>query len=267
MIARWRALAWSALILLSTAGMAHGRRESPADQEIARAIARGVDFLKASQTPMGTGMTRSNRRTGWASRRCGPGVLETAWPVTPRRLPRRAQSSQARKGVGPDLRPGAGDPLLGACAQGAVVRRIIDPDLGHRLSLGDHAGSGLHRASGGARVAGHVQPFATHEGRKAARRSSPSESGDNSNTQFALLDSGGRSTWFRPRRESRIDRQSLPFTQLDDGHWDMPRMPGGGNVVRRLDGTGDRRVRPSLAERQTARARGAALAATRVHQA
>ena len=36
MIARGRALAWSALVLLATAGTAHGQRQSPADQEIAR---------------------------------------------------------------------------------------------------------------------------------------------------------------------------------------------------------------------------------------
>ncbi len=100
MIARWRSLVWSTLGLLVDDGAGAwptGCRRPT--EEIARAIARGVEFLKDAQDPDGSWNDPEQRRTGWASRRWRAWrYWKTAWPVMPRRSTRLAQSSQRSQG-------------------------------------------------------------------------------------------------------------------------------------------------------------------------
>ena len=52
--------------LLVDNGAVHGQRVSPADEEIARVITRGVEFLKDAQDPDGSWDDPEQRGTGWA---------------------------------------------------------------------------------------------------------------------------------------------------------------------------------------------------------
>jgi VWFA-related protein len=102
------------------------------------------------------------------------------------------------------------------------------------------------------------------ERRKPARRiaifSSP---GDNSNTQFALLGlwAAGRHGFDPDAALEAID-QHFRSSQIDDGRWGYRLGTGGADAMTcaGLMGLAIAAARPSLAERQTARARGAALA-------
>jgi hypothetical protein len=88
--------------------------------------------------------------------------------------------------------------------------------------------------------------------------------GDNSNTQFALLGiwAAGRHGFEPDESLEAIDRH-FRSSQLSDGHWGYrPGTPAKESMTcAGLMGLAIAAARPSLAERQTARARGAALAA------
>ena len=93
---------------------------------------------------------------------------------------------------------------------------------------------------------------------------SPSGGGDNSNTQFALLGlwAAGRHGFDSDSPLESIDGH-FRATQLNDGRWGYRVGMGGTEAMScaGLMGLAIAASRPSLAERQTARARGAALAA------
>jgi len=103
------------------------------------------------------------------------------------------------------------------------------------------------------------------ERRRQPRRSMMAWSvGDNSNTQFALLGlwAAGRHGFDPDTGLESID-QHFRSSQLDDGRWGYRLGMGGADAMTcaGLMGLAIAAARPSLAERQTARARGAALAA------
>jgi VWFA-related protein len=103
------------------------------------------------------------------------------------------------------------------------------------------------------------------EARQSARRNPFfMQQSDNSNTQFALLGiwAAGRHG-FEPDEPLEAIDQHFRTTQLSDGHWGYrPGMPAKESMTcAGLMGLAIAAARPSLAERQTARARGAALAA------
>ncbi len=138
--------------------------------------------------------------------------------------------------------------------------------LGQRLALGNHDGSWDYNVPRG-EPQSQIAPRRSRraEGRKAARRPQQFWSqGDNSNTQFALLGlwAAGRHGFDPDEALESID-DHFRSTQLDDGHWGYRYgMPGTQAMsCAGLMGLAIAASRPSLAERQTARARGAALAA------
>ena len=138
--------------------------------------------------------------------------------------------------------------------------------LGRRLAQGDHEGIWDYSVP---RDVEEPTPrrAASRRGarRKTGRRNRAfSGGGDNSNTQFALL-----GLWAAGRHgfDSDADLESIDghfrSTQLDDGRWGYRIDMQGTEAMScaGLMGLAIAASRPSLAERQTARARGAALAA------
>ena len=97
---------------------------------------------------------------------------------------------------------------------------------------------------------------------KARRARAISGLGDHSNTQFALLGiwAAGRHG-FDPDEPLESINDHFRSTQLDDGRWGYRPGMGGGNAMTcaGLLALAISAARPSLAEHQTARARGAAL--------
>jgi len=269
MIARWKALGWSLLILLSTAGMAHGQQQSPADQEIAQAIARGVDFLKASQDPDGywNDPEQQSHRLG-VTALAGLALLENGVARDASEITKaRAVVSKLARESDQTYDLVLAILFLARAQQGSRGEAdALIKTLGHRLSLGDHAGSWdytVPREEPESRSTPSRSRRA--EARKAARRSQSLWSqGDNSNTQFALLGlwAAGRHGFDPDEALESIDYH-FRSTQLDDGHWGYRQgMPGSEAMsCAGLMGLAIAASRPSLAERQTARARGAALAA------
>jgi VWFA-related protein len=269
MIAQGRALAWSTLVLLATAGMAHAQRQSPADQEIAQAIARGVDFLKDAQDPDGSwnDPEQQSHRLG-VTALAGLALLENGVARD------AAEITKARAVVSTLARESdqtydlvLAILFLARAQQGSRGEAdALIQTLGHRLSLGDHGGSWdytLPREEPEARVTSSRSRRT--EARKAARRSQPLWiQGDNSNTQFALLGlwAAGRHGFDPDESLESIDNH-FRSTQLDDGQWGYRLgMPGSEAMsCAGLMGLAIAASRPGLAERQTARARGAALAA------
>ena len=66
MNARWLAFGSSAVILLCLGSSAQAQGDAPDDKEIASAIARGVAFLKETQSDQGHWDEPRNMTTGWA---------------------------------------------------------------------------------------------------------------------------------------------------------------------------------------------------------
>ena len=134
------------------------------------------------------------------------------------------------------------------------------------------------RGSGTIRFPGNVEeptPAAARprrgERRKTGRMNRVfSGGGDNSNTQFALLGlwAAGRHGFDSDANLESIDGH-FRSTQLDDGRWGYRVGMAGTEAMScaGLMGLAIAASRPSLAERQTARARGAALAADPAFQA
>jgi VWFA-related protein len=269
MIAPGRALAWSALVLLATAGTAHGQRPSPADQEIAQAIARGVDFLKDAQDPDGSwnDPEQQPHQLG-VTALAGLALLENGVARDASEITKaRAVVSKLARESDQTYDVVLAILFLARAQQGSRGEEdALIRSLGHRLSLGDHGGSwdyNVPREQAESRVTSGRSRRT--EARKATRRSQPFWiQGDNSNTQFALLGlwAAGRHGFDPDESLESIDNH-FRSTQLDDGHWGYRLgMPGSEAMsCAGLMGLAIAASRPSLAERQTARARGAALAA------
>jgi VWFA-related protein len=269
MIARLRAPVWSALVLLSMAGMAQGQQQSPTDQEIAQAIARGVDFLKDNQDPDGywDDPEQGPHRLG-VTALAGLALLENG--VARDSL----EIAKARTVVSALVRESdqtydlaLAILFLARAQQGSRGDAdALIQSLGQRLARGDHVGSWDYTVPRGEPESRNTPSRSRRtEGRKAARRSQPLWiQGDNSNTQFALLGlwAAGRHG-FNPDESLESIDNHFRSTQLDDGHWGYRLgMPGTEAMsCAGLMGLAIAASRPSLAERQTARARGAALAA------
>jgi VWFA-related protein len=269
MIAQWRALAWSALVLVAMAGTVRGQQESPGDQEIAGAIARGVDFLKTSQDPDGywNDPEQQGHRLG-VTALAGLALLENGVARDDSEITtaRAVVSTLAKES---DQTYDLVLAILFLARAQQASRGEADTliqALGRRLALGDHAGSwdyAVPRQEPESR--GAPDRVRRKESRKAGRRSQPNWiQGDNSNTQFALLGlwAAGRHGFDADEGLESIDNH-FRSTQRDDGHWGYKAgMPGSDAMsCAGLMGLAIAASRPSLAERQTARARGAALAA------
>jgi Ca-activated chloride channel family protein len=269
MNARWLAFGSSAMLLVCIGSWAHAQGDAPDDKAIASAIARGVAFLKETQSDQGQWDEPSQRDhrlgmtalAGLALMENGAARDATAISRAREVVVELAQSSDQTYDLALAIL------FLARCQQG---RRgdtdAIIQTLGRRLAGGDLEGIWTYTVPQSEQMT-ETAPNRSRrgEGRRAARRNLFfAGQGDNSNTQFALLGlwAAGRHGCDSDGALESID-QHFRSSQLRDGRWGYRLgMPGTDSMsCAGLMGLAIAASRPSLAERQTARARGAALAA------
>jgi Ca-activated chloride channel family protein len=269
MNARWLAFGCTAVILLSSSSSARAQGDVPGDKEVASAIARGVAFLKETQSDQGHWDEPAQRdhRLGMTAL-AGLALLENG-------VGRDAPPISRAREVIVEL---AGDSdqtydlalailFLARCQQGSrgEADSLIQA-LGSRLAAGDQEGIWTYTVPAkGQEPEGTPGRSRRGERRKAVRRNLFfAGQGDNSNTQFALLGlwAAGRHGLDSDQPLESIDHH-FRSSQIQNGRWAYrPGMPGTDSMTcAGLMGLAIAASRPSLAERQTARARGAALAA------
>jgi VWFA-related protein len=265
------------LLLAGFGAAAPAADDSPAEADIARAVERGTAFLRHAQGADGAwNFTYMHQHRLGMTALAGLALLENGVAADDPAIlgARRAvEGLSVRSDQTYDLalailfltrqgstRKGAGDELL--------------PLLASRLAAGDHGGSWTYivpmnddRPSRGS----NWEPRALRRAIAGRSRESALGSvGDNSNTQFALLGlwAAGRNVFDADQALESIDGH-FRSTQLGDGGWGYRQgMPGSHSMsCAGLMGLAMAAARPSLAERQTARARGAALAADPAFQA
>jgi hypothetical protein len=244
------------LLLVAPAARA---ADGPTTAEVDGAIARGVGFLKGEQAQGGEWTYRYNlSHTLGITALAGLALLENGVPATDpaivkadrvvRNLSRRSYQtydlslailflSRSRLGKGEER-----DALIQRLAS-RLAGGGVDGFWGYTVPVED--------AGGGTRS------FRTRRPRNAG-------DGDNSNTQFALLGlwAAGRHGFDSNGPLKDIDTH-FRETALPDGRWGYQPGDLGRNAMTcaGLMGLSIASARPALAERQTARARGAALAA------
>jgi VWFA-related protein len=259
------------VLLFPTSRRVLAQDAAPTDAEVAQAISRGVEFLKGAQSDDGQWRdpSQGNHALGLTAL-AGLALLENG--VAPQDSP----AAQAR-GVVEELARNSRQTYDLALAILFLARlqqgRRGEADsliqtLAGRLASGDQEGMWTYDVPGGGRSARAKVPSRRPrrgDTRQVLRqRGFLMGAGDNSNTQFALLGlwAAGRHGFDADESLESID-QHFRSSQLDDGRWGYRiGMPGSEAMsCAGLMGLAIAAARPSLAERQTARARGAALAA------
>jgi Ca-activated chloride channel family protein len=268
MNARQMVVGASAVILVVILTSAQAADDAD-DKEIATAIARGVAFLKDSQAGQGhwDDPAQLEHRLGMTSL--------AALALMENGVARESPAiSKAREIVG-QLATASDQTydlalailFLARCQQsGRGEADALIQGLGERLAAGGHDGMWTYTVplSGIESTTTERRPR-RGEGRSRARRVPLFPGmGDNSNTQFALLGlwAAGRHGFDSDQALESIDHH-FRSSQLADGHWGYRIGMSGSESMScaGLMGLAIAASRPSLAERQTARARGAALAA------
>jgi Ca-activated chloride channel family protein len=255
------------LVCVVSSGRAHA--DVPEDKEIAATIARGVAFMKEAQSPQGHWDERAQNehRLGMTAL-AGLALMENG---VARDAPEisRAREIVSEMATTSDQTYDIALAILflARCQQGrrgeadALIRT-----LGQRLAGGDREGIWDYQVP---RTELEAVPAKTRSrgaaGKRGARRLQffPSQ-GDNSNTQFALLGlwAASRHGYDSDQALEAIDHH-FRSSQLRDGRWGYRIGMNGKDSMScaGLMGLTIAASRPSLAERQTARARGAMLAA------
>jgi VWFA-related protein len=275
MTAWCRQTALIGLVALCAATTAHGQRQPPADKEVAAAIERGVEFVKSQQADQGYWHDRAQgqHRLG-VTALAGLALLENG---VPRNAPEISKAHEviAELARESDQTYDLALAILFLARWQQKSRGEADPliqTLGQRLAHGDHGGIWSYAVP---RNLDEARPATRHSRREevrkpARRRRRASGEGDNSNTQFALLGlwAAGRHGFDSDEALKSID-DHFRDSQLEDGHWHYRDgyPPGEAMTCAGLMGLAIAAARPSVAERQTARARGAALAADHAFQA
>jgi Ca-activated chloride channel family protein len=266
---RWLAVGSSTMLLVGFLNSARAQGNVVEDKEIAVAIKRGVDCLKEAQADQGywDEPAQLEHRLGMTALAAlalmENGVARDAPAIS------RAREIVAELALASDQTYDLALAILflARCQQGGRGEAdSLIQTLGGRLAAGDHEGMWTYTVPQ-RRDEPEVTPSRSRrgEGRRAARRA-PFRTGvgDNSNTQFALL-----GLWAAGRHgfDSDLPLESIDHhfrsSQLGDGHWGYRLGMSGSDSMTcaGLMGLAIAASRPSLAERQTARARGAALAA------
>ena len=264
------------LVVLCLVGEARGQTQAPADQEIAQAIAKGVEFLKEAQGDSGEWRyPEQPQHSLGMTALAGLALLENG-------IARDARSlSKAREIVATLARESnqtydlaLAILFLARCQQTRTgQRRLADSvagatagawrpwrDLGLFGSPGrGGADIGIAEARGAAAAAGRRESIAI----SAAAATTP--------TRSSRCWVSGRPAGTGLIRTQVSNRSTGIFVRpsLRDGRWGYkPNMQGSEAMsCAGLMGLAIAASRPSLAERQTARARGAALAADPAFQA
>jgi VWFA-related protein len=257
------------VVFLGTSGVARAQQNVPNDKEIASAIERGVAFLKDAQSSEGHWHepSQGNHRLGMTAL-AGLALLENGVARSAPEITRaRKIVSELSRTSDQTYDIALAILFLARCQQGRRGEAdALIQTLGRRLARGDHGGIWDYSVPRG------EEDSVTKSGkaRRAERRNVARRGqffggqGDNSNTQFALLGlwAAGRHGFDSDEPLESID-QHFRSSQLDDGRWGYRLDRGGSDAMTcaGLMGLAIAASRPSLAERQTARARGVALAA------
>jgi VWFA-related protein len=224
---------------------------------VARAIARGVEYLKGEQETEGNwSYSFSHDHVLGITALAGLALLENG---VDRADPAVAKAERAvrRLAAGSDQTYDLSLAILFLARVGQGARGGPDDGLIRRLA---------ERLAGGGADGfwGYTVPLdagGSRRGRRWFRNTGPA---DNSNTQFALLGiwAAGRHGFDSNEALGAIDRH-FRSTRVDGGGWGYRTGMPGENAMTcaGLMGLAIASARPKLAERQTARARGAALAA------
>ncbi len=270
MNARWLAFGSSAVILLCLGTSVHSQGDAPDDKEVASTIARGVAFLKETQSDQGhwDEPSQNDHRLGLTAL-AGLALLENGVAFDAPAISRAhevvvelARDSDQTYDLALAIL------FLARCQQGSRGEAdALIQTLGRRLAGGDQEGIWTYTVPRkGQEPEDTPSRSRRGERRKAARRNLFfAGQGDNSNTQFALLGlwAAGRHGLDSDHPLESIDHHFRSTQIQSDGRWAYrPGMPGTDSMTcAGLMGLAIAASRPSLAERQTARARGAALAA------
>ena len=245
MIARWQQISSSALVVLLAVSSANGQANAPSDQQIAEAIAPGSISSKTPNRTRGTGTTRRN-----VQHRLGMTALAGLRPGKRRRRDapaigkaREVVAELARR-IGSNLRPRAGDPVSGSMSARAAGRvRRLDPDLGAGwpAAITAESGTTLFLAASMSREGARpdrarrsAQGGAECRVLRRARATIPIPS----SRSWAC----GRPAGTASTRISHWNRSTaIPLVAAPDGRWGYGRDAGlRGDVVRGIDGAGDR---------------------------
>ncbi len=254
------------LILGGTVAIADGG--APTDREISETIAHGVRFLESCQEADGSWEepAQGAHRLG-VTALAGLALMENGVSpdhTTIQRAREIVVSLAASSRQTYDLTLA----ILFLARQQKGRRGESDPmiqELAGRLSAGNHEGIWDYTVPLRPRETESSPGLLRRGGERSKnlRRRANSGSGDHSNTQFALLGlwAAGRHGFDPDGDLESIDRH-FRACQIDDGHWGYrPGMEGGDAMsCAGLMALAIASARPSLAEHQTARARGAALA-------
>jgi VWFA-related protein len=269
MIVRSHLIGCCAACIVFSWHAAFGQNAAPTDGEIAAAIARGVDFLKQHQATDGhwDEPSQGGHRLGMTAL-AGLALLENGVGRGAPEIARaRAVVDRLARESNQTYDLTLAILFLARCQQGR--RGEFDgliQQLGRRLAAGSHEGLWDYTVPRDVDESDSTSP---RKGRRARadggrRPRFMSGQGDNSNTQFALLGlwASSRHGFDSDSALEAID-QHFRSSQLDDGRWGYRLGQGGSEAMScaGLMGLAIAASRPSLAERQTARARGAALAA------
>jgi Ca-activated chloride channel family protein len=255
------------LVFLSSVTRAIADGGAPTDQEIGQTIARGVRFLRSAQDGEGSWSepSQGGHRLGQTAL-AGLALMENG--VDP-----DDESIQRAREVVVSLARNANQTYDLALAILFLARQqkghhgasdVLIGELAGRLAAGGHDGIWTYNvpSQAPANDSTHRRSRRGGERQKGRRILDVSGFGDRSNTQFALLGvwAAGRHGFDPDDSLESIDHH-FRASQLNDGRWGyQPGMPGSEAMsCAGLLALAITAARPSLAEHQTARARGAAL--------
>jgi VWFA-related protein len=256
-----RTLSLALVALVSMSGAATFGADGPSSQEVDAAIVRGVRFLRGRQDPRGGWQFSFNHdhRLGITAL-AGLALMENGVEPSDPAVSAAAEVVQTLSKRSNQTYDLALSILFLARVQKGQTgpNDVLIRRLAQRLVAGEGGGMWTYTV-----------PMVDEEDRaptsKARRRTiRPSRDGDNSNTQFALLGiwAAGRHGFDSNAALEAIDSH-FRSSRNSDGRWGYVPGDGGKNAMTcaGLMGLAIAAARPALAERQTARARGAALVA------
>lgn len=258
-------------VLVSVASEVGLAADGPSDADIALAVERGVRFLRNTQEADGTwSFSHMHQHRLGMTALAGLALVENgAAPDEPVVVSanRAVEELAIRSNQTYDLALA----ILFLARQGARDKHAgeeIIPLLASRLEGGNQGGSWTYNVpmDGDRPTRGLDRERRTprRAGVRRSRETAARWAGDNSNTQFALLGlwAAGRNAFDPDEALESIDGH-FRSTQQFDGGWGYRQGTPGSHAMTcaGLMGLAMAAARPGLAERQTARTRGAALAA------